>query len=152
MPICIQLLIATVAATSAMTLFSYILSAGFKELYKEPLLLKYLLMKLKIAVSDRVKEILAWGIHYAIGFVFVLGYYLLWVNGIILFTILVGMGLGAICGIIGIISWMIMFKLARFEQKAGDKGYYFQLFVAHIIFGVTAILTFLLLNSEKITF
>lgn len=152
MHIFIQLLIATIAATSAMTLFSYIVSASFKELYKEPLLLKYLLMKLHIAVSDRVKEILAWVIHYSIGFIFVLGYYLLWVYGIISFTVLMGILLGAICGIIGIIGWIVMFKLARFEQKAGDKGYYFQLLVAHVIFGVTGILTFLLLNGDKITF
>ncbi|MDR7211063.1 hypothetical protein [Flavobacterium piscis] len=146
----IQLLIATFTATSAMTMFSYIVSASFKELYKEPLLLKYLLIRLKITVSDRLKEILAWLIHYLIGFIFVLGYYLLWLNGIISFNVVAGIYLGAICGVIGIIGWIIMLKLARFEKKANDKGYYIQLFLAHIIFGITAIFTFLLINGEKI--
>jgi hypothetical protein len=147
----IQISIATFTATSAMTMFSYIVSASFKELYKEPLLLKYLLIRLKITVSDRSKEILAWLIHYIIGFIFVLGYYILSIKGIISFTVITGVYLGAICGIIGIIGWIIMLKLAQFERKAEDKGYYIQLFLAHIIFGITAILTFLLLNGEKIT-
>jgi hypothetical protein len=147
----IQILIATFTATSAMTMFSYIVSAGFKELYKEPLLLKYLLMRLKITVSDRLKEILAWLIHYSIGFIFVLGYYVLWEKGIITFTVVTGIYLGAVCGVIGIIGWIIMLKLARFQRKAHDKGYYIQLFLAHIIFGVTAIITFLILNGEKMT-
>jgi hypothetical protein len=146
----IQILIATFTATSAMTMFSYIVSASFKELYKEPLLLKYLLIRFKIAVSDRLKEILAWLIHYSIGFIFVLGYYILWAEGIITFKVIIGIYLGAVCGVIGIIGWIIMLKLARFERKAQDKGYYIQLFLAHIIFGVTAIITLVILNDEKL--
>jgi hypothetical protein len=147
----IQILIATFTATSAMTMFSYIVSASFKELYKEPLLLKYLLTRFKITASDRLKEILAWLIHYSIGFIFVLGYYILWEEGIITFKVITGIYLGAVCGVIGIIGWIIMLKLSRFERKAQDKGYYIQLFLAHIIFGVTAMITLVILNGEKLT-
>ncbi|WP_281310189.1 hypothetical protein [Flavobacterium flavigenum] len=72
----LQILIATIAATSAMTLFSYAVSASFRELYKEPVLLTFLLKQLKINVSNKGKATLAWLLHYFIGFIFVYTYHL----------------------------------------------------------------------------
>jgi hypothetical protein len=144
----ILLLVVAFIATSAMTIFSYVISASFKELYKEPLLLKYILVKINVSVSDNLKEVLAWVIHYAIGFLFVLSYYFLWKLGIIHLTVLNGLYIGAISGIIAIISWIIMFRLSGFNRKATDKGYYTQLFIAHIIFGIAAILVLSFLISE----
>ena len=151
MNLLVSLLISTFIATSLMTLFSYIVSAGFRELYKEPLLLKYILIKFKINVSDQVKEVFAWGIHYTIGLLFVLSYYFLYHYKLIHFIFLTGFYLGAISGIIGIIGWIIMFKLSGFNHKINDKGYYIQLFVAHVIFGLTAVLTFWFLHNVLYT-
>jgi type II secretory pathway pseudopilin PulG len=41
----IQLILISIAATSAMTWFSYAMSKNFKELYKEPVLLSFALKK-----------------------------------------------------------------------------------------------------------
>ncbi|MFD1605386.1 hypothetical protein ACFSJW_02205 [Flavobacterium artemisiae] len=138
----IRLLITTIISTSAMTLFSYLISENFKKLYKEPVLLKLILDRCNITVSEFLQSIYAWVIHYIIGFIFVFGYYLLWDNKIVPLTILSGLYMGAVCGIIGIISWIIMFRFSGFYKKASDKGYYLQLFFAHVIFGLTAFLVY----------
>lgn len=140
----LQILVATIAATSAMTLFSYVISASFRELYKEPVLLTFLLAQLKIDVSTKTKATLAWLLHYFIGFIFVLIYHFLWVNNILKLSILNALLLGSISGIIGIIGWMIMFRLADYKPNIDFKGYYIQLFFAHIIFGIVAALFYYL--------
>ncbi|PXY46670.1 hypothetical protein [Flavobacterium hydrophilum] len=140
----LQILLATIAATSAMTLFSYAISASFRELYKEPVLLTFLLTQLKIDVSIKTKATLAWVLHYFIGFIFVLIYHFLWANNILKLSILNAILLGSISGIIGITGWMIMFKLADYKPNIDFKGYYIQLFFAHIIFGLVAALFYYL--------
>jgi len=140
----LQILVATIAATSAMTLFSYVVSASFRELYKEPVLLTFLLAQFKIEVSLKSKATLAWLLHYFIGFIFVLIYHLLWGNNILKLSLLNAVLLGSISGIIGIIGWMIMFRLADYKPNIDFKGYYIQLFFAHIIFGLVAALFYYL--------
>jgi len=137
-PIFLQLIIVSIAATSAMTLFSYGASASFRELYKEPVLLTFMLTKLKIELSPETKTILAWLLHYIIGFLFVLSYHFLWIRDILSISFLSGFLLGFISGIIGIIGWMIMFNLSHHQPPIDFKGYYFQLLLAHIIFGLVA--------------
>ena len=46
--------------------------------------------------------------------------------------------LGAISGIIGIVSWVIIFKISDYKPKIDFKGYYLQLFLVHVIFGLSA--------------
>ncbi|MFL9831750.1 hypothetical protein ABS764_12920 [Flavobacterium sp. ST-87] len=134
----IQILISSLVATSVMTLFSYIISESFRELYKEPVLLSYCLTALAISLSAKTKNVLGWIIHYAIGFLFVFGYYLLWENEIISETWIAAFILGAISGIIGILSWVIIFKISDYNPKIDFKGYYLQLFFVHVIFGLSA--------------
>lgn len=153
----IQLIIVTIAATSAMTLFSYIVSESFRELYKEPVLLTFMLSKLHLDLSPNTKETLAWILHYFIGFLFVLSYYFLWINEILPLSFLIAFLLGFASGIIGILGWMIMFKMSDHKPKIDFKGYYFQLLLAHIIFGLVAAgiyalsLTVLILTNAHVT-
>jgi hypothetical protein len=140
----LQLVIVSFAATSAMTLFSYAISEGFRELYKEPVLLTFLLKQMKLELSVEKKKILAWLIHYIIGLLFVIGYHLLWINNVLEISVLNALLLGAICGIIGILGWVIMFKIAKYKPAIDFKGYYIQLFFAHVVFGLVAAATYYL--------
>lgn len=133
-----KLIIVTIAATSAMTLFSYIVSASFRELYKEPVLLTFMLSKLNLELSANLKAILAWLLHYIIGFLFVLAYHFLWIKDILPISFLSAFSLGFISGITGILGWMFMFKMSDHKPDIDFKGYYFQLLLAHIIFGLVA--------------
>jgi hypothetical protein len=134
----IQLLIVSIAATSAMTLFSYAASASFRELYKEPVLLTFMLTKLNIEVQPKAKAALAWLLHYFIGLLFVIGYYIIWSRDIFPLSFFSAFVLGFISGVIGILGWMIMFKMSNHQPPIDFKGYYFQLLIAHIIFGLVA--------------
>ncbi|OXA75919.1 hypothetical protein SAMN05444397_11267 [Flavobacterium aquidurense] len=133
-----QIIIVSIAATSTMTLFSYAVSASFREIYKEPLLLSYLLHNLKINLSNASKNILGWLIHYGIGVIFVVVYHYFWARNILELNFLHALLLGIASGIVGIISWMIFFKLSHYQPRIDFKGFYIQLFVAHIIFALTA--------------
>lgn len=145
-----EITIVSVAATSAMTLFSYIISAKFRELYKEPVLLTFLLTKTNLELPLQTKKVLAWLIHYAIGFIFVLAYQIIWVTPFLDISITSGFVLGCILGIIGIGGWMLLFKIADYKPKINFKGYYIQLFLAHIIFGLTVVAAYWILSSVRL--
>jgi len=136
------ILLAAFAATSLMTLFSYIVSESFRKLYKEPLLLQYLMSAWHLELSAFAKKVAGWGIHYLIGIVFVAGYYLLWRFRLYEINWTSAVLFGSIIGIIGIIGWLVMFSLTAHKPKIDFKGYYLQLFVAHLIFGITTFLIY----------
>lgn len=144
------LLIATLLSTTAMTLFSYAVSAAFRDLYKEPVLLDYLMHRYRIRIGEREKTVAAWLLHYFLGLVFVIGYLIplqlgyyrnSWVSGIVF---------GILIGLIGIVGWKIMFRLAGRTPIANPTLYYVQLFLAHIVFGLTTVVSFYI--TEAINF
>lgn len=139
------ILIATLAATSLMTAFSYLISEGFRKLYKEPVLLEYLIARWHLGLSGAGKTIVAWIIHYIIGLIFVLVYYFLWKHNLYELTWLSGLFFGIIIGFVGIAGWEIMFALTKYEPTIDFKGYYLQLFFAHVIFGITTFIVFRIL-------
>lgn len=140
----LQVLLSSAAATTVMTLCSYAVSAAAREIYKEPLLLAYILKQLHLNISSNAKHILGWILHYVIGLAFVAAYHLLWSHKILNVTILSSIMLGAASGILGIIGWIVLFKIVPQKPNIDYKGYYAQLFAVHIIFGVTAFLVYLL--------
>ncbi|MFG4004083.1 hypothetical protein ACHRV1_20735 [Flavobacterium aquidurense] len=145
-----QLIIVSVAATSAMTLFSYAASASFRELYKEPVLLTFMLTRLNVELPAKSKATLAWLLHYFIGFLFVVVYHVVWIKNILPVSFLVGFIFGFLSGVIGILGWMFMFKMSDHQPAIDFKGYYFQLLLAHIIFGLVATAVYSLSSSVLI--
>ena len=137
----IEIIIAALAATSAMTLFSYLISETFRKLYKEPLLLEFLMSSLDFKLSGRQKAIVSWSLHYFIGLLFVILYYLpIWLESDwYQVTIESGLIFGCIVGSVGIAGWNIMFRLSPMDPPADTGGYYLQLFFAHIIFALTVV-------------
>ena len=145
-----QIIIVSLLATSAMTLFSYTMSASFRELFKEPVLLSFILIKTNLELSVQTKKYLAWLLHYFIGFIFVLAYHLIWLYNILYISIISALLLGIISGIIGIIGWVLIFKIADYHPNIDFKGYYIQLFFAHIIFAIVAAIAYYLLSSVSV--
>lgn len=140
--IVLQIFIASIAATSVMTLFSYAVSASARELYKEPVLLTYVLSSLKIEVSPQTKTFLGWLLHYLIGIFFVIIYHYLWHYDIIEMSWPAAFVLGAASGIIGILSWIFLFAIVPEKPNIDFKGYYVQLFFAHVIFAIVAFIVY----------
>lgn len=142
-----QIIIVSLLATSAMTLFSYTMSSSFRELFKEPVLLSFILIKTNLELSVQTKKYLAWLLHYLIGFIFVLAYHIIWLYNILYISIISALLLGVLSGIIGIIGWVLIFKIADYQPKIDFKGYYIQLFFAHIIFAIVATIAYYLLST-----
>jgi hypothetical protein len=140
--ILLQILLSSIAATSIMTLFSYAVSSSAREVYKEPVLLTYILSALHLEVSPNLKTILGWFIHYLIGICFVAGYHYLWFNEFLEVSWSVSILLGVITGIIGIISWIILFEIIPVRPNIDYKGYYIQLFIGHVIFSLVAFIVY----------
>lgn len=140
--IILQIITSSVAATSVMTLFSYAVSASAREIYKEPLLLSYVLASLKLEISQNAKNILGWVLHYLIGLGFVMIYHFLWFNEFLEISWLVSVLLGVFSGIIGILTWILLFEIIPQKPNIDFKGYYIQLFIAHIIFSIVAFLVY----------
>lgn len=134
----LQILISSFAATSVMTLCSYVISASARELYKEPVLLTYVLSSLHIEIGPNLKKVLSWIFHYLIGLFFVIGYHFVWSNQLLEISWASSIILGAIIGTIGIIGWVILFNLVPQKPNIDYKGYYIQLFIVHVIFSITA--------------
>jgi hypothetical protein len=135
--------LARLVATSLMTAFSYFISEAFRALYKEPVLLQYLMTRFHFKLSPKEKTMAGWIIHYTIGLMFVIAWYILWKLGLLQLSWLSGLIYGCIIGIIGIGGWVFMFMLADFKPKIDFKGYYLQLFIAHLIFAMSTWLVFL---------
>lgn len=131
-----QVLIVSFAATSAMTLFSYAISANYGEIYKEPVLLTHLLTRLKFKLSIISKKNLGWLLHFGMGFFFVLSYHFLWLYNILDVSVNSAFILGIISGAISIVCWAIMLKIAKYTFSIDFKGYYLQMFIGYIIFAL----------------
>lgn len=139
-----EIILAALASTTTMTIFSYIVSNSFRKLYKEPILLQYVLLRLKADIPSPAKQVIAWTIHYAIGLLFVIAFEFIhfqletkisWYSALIF---------GSLIGIVGIIGWEIMFHLTNKPHPTDRPGYYTQLFIAHLIFAITTATVYVL--------
>lgn len=134
----LQLLIVSVAATSAMILCNCISSKKIKKLQHEPVFSSFLLTKMKSNWSIGFKTGLVWLIQYIIGFLFVTGYVVLWSNNIMILSFINVLILGVISGIIATASWTLIFKITSTEPPIAFWKYYLYLNMGYIVFAVVA--------------
>lgn len=87
-----------------------------------------------------------WIIHYLIGLLFLLIYNFIWAETRFDPTFQTAFFLGCISGVVGIFGWSILFRIKSVPANIRVGEYYAQLFLAHIIFALTATGTFTLLT------
>lgn len=141
-----KILVATLAGTSMMTAFSYLVSKAFHKLFKEPVLLAIIMKKLGFNFSRQMKSVLAWLLHYFIGLLFVISYEIAWVYFEVPQSWLVGLIFGCVSGIIGVLGWMLIFRIPGKPPKVRFTEYYLQLFFAHIVFAMTVLTVYKIVN------
>lgn len=131
-------------ATSLMTLFSYLISNIKGRQFREPELLNILISRSTLFPWKIKKDSwVGWAIHYSIGWFFVICFYLIWKYTKMEPSVATGALFGFLAGIIGISGWKIFFLLHHDPPEIDFKNFYIQLIVAHIIFGLGAVLVFL---------
>ena len=137
-----HILLAGLVATVLMTLFSYALSYAVERNFKEPEILGILLKRLAPHLNTLVYYLFGWVLHFAVGYLFVTAYSLLWENTAIKPTLLNGVWIGFVSVLAGIGIWHVTLKLHPNPPFLNLPAYYANLLVAHVIFGVGAALAY----------
>jgi len=137
-----KIMIAAFSGTNIMTGFSFLLSLSYKELFKEPVMLNYILHGIGVELKGKWKKAEAWIAHYVIGLFFVIIYEALWQYTNIKFGWLSGIVFGAASGAFGILCWHFIYRLPDHKPKAPMKEYYLPLILAHIVFASVVVVAF----------
>jgi hypothetical protein len=125
-----------ITGTTAMTAFSYVATSKENKGLREPVLLG-LLLKLALPKLSKNKTLAAgWLTHYGIGFLFAAIYHQLWERRILKPTVVNGMILGSVNGLIGIGLWKATLALHPRPPKIFYKKDYRHLLLAHLVFGM----------------
>ncbi|HEU0137456.1 MAG TPA: hypothetical protein VFQ50_09200 [Flavobacterium sp.] len=124
----LKVLIASFSATNIMTTFSYLLSVTYGKLFKEPVLLNFILDGVGVSLKGRWKKAGGWFAHYIIGVLFVFAYEAIWLYTGVVFSWGSGLIFGAVSGFVGIIGWQTIYLLPRQKPDVPLHDYYLQLF------------------------
>ena len=143
------ILIPAMVGTSAMTLFSYLVSESKHENFREPDVLRQLIQRLPTTGSNDSAQLTGWGGHYAAGLLFVFVYHQLWKQNKIKPSIASGTLLGAVSGLAGMIVWKVVFRLHPNPQPKNLNQYFRHLLFAHVVFGIFSALTYKLTSSKN---
>lgn len=136
-----------ITGTAFMTADSYLMSKLFGEDFREPQHLATMIGRLAPGLSGKAKQIAGWGAHFAMGFVFAAVYVELWETRKIKHTLLNGIILGLVSGILGALIWKGTFKAHPLPPLIRFDHYYLQRIPAHIVFAVFATLAYRLGNT-----
>lgn len=144
-----KIIIPGIVGTSAMTLFSYLISESKNKNFREPEILGVLIKRLSKNVSMESSQIKGWVIHYAIGILFVACYSELWEQTKIKPSLTSGTLLGAANGVVGVMGWKFMFKSHPNPPAKNLKAFFGHLILAHVVFGIFNALTYKLTDGNK---
>ena len=140
-------LLALFTSVGVMTLFSAMMSVILKCEFRENILLSKLMSGHALNQKENTKYvILGWLAHFLIGAFFLIIYAVLWHYTVLIHQILGSVLYGIIIGLLGILGWTILFKIASNSPQINYKVYYMQLIVAHIFFSLGNFLIFSLLG------
>ncbi len=129
------------AATSSMTLFSYIFSLLSGSNLREPHILAQLTGRL-IPWQEKKKNILTgWAVHYAVGLLFSEMYVKFWQHSSINNKRKAGLIFGGLAGLSAILIWNFTLKIHPFPPSLNFGLFALNLFLGHLVFGMVTALT-----------
>ena len=136
-----KIIIAGIVGTTAMTLYSYIISRKERQQYVEPVLLNKLIDGSENLpdIEDKKAHPAGWLAHYGIGILFVIAYSIVWRHALKSPGPVKALIIGALSGVIAIGAWKSMFAANANPPHNNRYGYYKQLFYAHLIFSALAL-------------
>lgn len=146
-----KIVIAGIAGTTFMTLYSYYRSNKEGQQYREPVLLNKLINR-SHALPNKINDNhpAGWVTHYAIGVLFVAAYYLFWKKSLHYPTPVRTAIIGSVSGVVAVIAWKVMFITNPNPPANNRMGYYRVLFVAHIVFSAFALAAYKASEDEKL--
>ncbi|RZJ75214.1 MAG: hypothetical protein EOO45_06305 [Flavobacterium sp.] len=146
----LKIAIAAFRATNIMTTFSYLLSASYKKLFKEPVMMDFVLEGIGIHLKGKWHKIGGWIAHYIIGFAMVICYEAVWRYTIVKFGFVSGIIFGIVSGLIGILCWRAIY-LTSIHDDVSRRSYYIQLFFGHILFACAVVIAFKIFKYDPLS-
>lgn len=143
-------LLPSVAGTSAMTLFSYLVSESKNRNFREPEVLGQLIQRMPKGFLKEHAQFAGWFIHYAIGVIFMVFYNELWKQKRIQPSLTSGAVLGGVSGLAGIIGWKGMFEVHPNPPTKNLKSFFGHLMLAHVVFGIFCSLVYKQYVAKKL--
>jgi len=144
-----KIILAAVAGTSVMTLYSYYRAKKEKQQYIEPVLLNRLMDKSPYTPSKiNDNHAAGWVAHYGVGITFVTAYYFLYRKSLHVPGPIRALLVGTASGALAIAVWKLMFTSSDNPPQNNRYGYFRQLFIAHIIFSSVALVGYKLLDTN----
>src|ERR1700754_164683 len=130
--IILKKLYSSLAATSAMTLFSYLFSLLSRTNLREPHILAQLTGRL-IPWQGKKKNILTgWLLHYAVGLLFSEMYVKFWENSTFNNKKTTGLVFGGLAGLAAILVWKFTLSVHPFPPAIHFGLFSFNLFLGHL--------------------
>jgi len=145
----VKTVIPAVVGTSAMTLFSYLVSGVVNKNFREPEILGQLANRLPNGASRKYAQVVGWGAHYATGILFEVIFSALWKRKKIKPSTASGAVLGAASGLAGVIVWKGVFEAHPNPPAKDLKRFFGHLVLAHVVFGVFSALTYKLTEGDE---
>lgn len=139
------------AGTVMMTLGSELMTKIFGENFSEPDHLETMIKRLAPMLSKQAKVIAGWGAHLTMGLIFAAIYVELWEKREIKHSITNGIILGVLSGLIGLLIWKGTFKAHPLPPWLNYNAFYLQRIPAHVVFAVTATITYRLITKAEKT-
>jgi hypothetical protein len=140
---------AGITGTSFMTLFSYLVSTLQKENFKEPEILARLIYRLVAQMNKGYSQVAGWNLHYLVGLLFAFYYAKLWQKKVKP-TVISGLILGGITGILAMIVWKLTLNVHPSPPKIKFRRFYSHIIVAHLVFGCFASIGYVLMRSRRL--
>ena len=131
-----KIIVSGLAATSLMTLFSYIVSAYKEKNFKEPELLAALEENALPAEAKKLALPAGWSTHFGVGIVWAGVYEYLWQNADIKPTLKSGLVLGGLSGLMGVLIWRAAFKIHPAPPRIEYGRFFGHLILAHVVYGI----------------
>ena len=145
----LRILLSSLPGTTAMTLFSYLLSGHQHKNFREPDLLNKLFRRLLPANTEYKNQSAGWFLHYLTGLLFAEAYTAFWTAepGK---NIRTGLILGGISGFAAILIWKFAFTSHPDPPPVDFISFAGQLFIAHVIFGAFVAIGYNMVRPRKI--
>jgi hypothetical protein len=138
----LKVLYSALLATSSMTLFSYLYSVVSKDDTREPQLLGKLIRRLRPGIPERGARVAGWAAHYGVGLLFAELYGQIWQRTGINANTKTGLVFGGLSGIAAILIWKFILTVHPFTPALDFPSFALNLFLAHLVFGLFATVTY----------
>ncbi|WP_460513970.1 hypothetical protein [Cyclobacterium sediminis] len=138
-----------IVATAVMTIVMYIYTILFKHFTKVIHLLGCMISgDQKLHSPSKGALTLGTFAHFGVGVIFSMSYYLLWNWGVFEINFFDSVIIGGLSGIVAIVVWKFYLKLHHYQPEISQNHYFFALFIAHIVFGIVSVNTFLMITDN----